>query len=109
MTHWIVCTTDKRGDMWSVHETLEEAFEVYDDELRHQVVGASAVVLCAVYQSSDYDTHPALDAWAAGTVASMSEWTCEGCLDLVPDGAGHYINDMRACADCANKLEQAAP
>jgi len=37
------------------------------------------------------------------------EWTCDGCLDRVPDGAGHYINDMRVCAACANKLEQAAP
>lgn len=107
MSHWIVCSTDKRGDIWSVHETLEEALEVYHDELEQQVVGASAVVLCAVYQSRDYETHPALDAWAAGSNGESLEYTCDGCLTVVPDGDGRHVNDMRVCADCANKLEGA--
>jgi|DEB0MinimDraft_3_1074331.scaffolds.fasta_scaffold131579_1 hypothetical protein len=32
------------------------------------------------------------------------EWTCDGCLDLVPDGAGYYVNDMRVCEGCAEKV-----
>ena len=68
---------------------------------------ACAVVLCAAYQSRDYDTHPAHDAWAAGSNVEPLGWTCDGCLAVVLDGDGCYVNDMRVCAECANKLEGA--
>ena len=37
--------------------------------------------------------------WSAPT-----EWTCDGCLTEVPDGDGHYVDDMRVCEHCADKL-----
>ena len=43
------------------------------------------------------------DGWTCAE-CQPSEWTCDGCLDLVPDGAGYYVNDMRVCERCAEKV-----
>jgi hypothetical protein len=87
---------------WFVCETLEDATSIYQSLFDEDTDGdLSCAWISAVIMSTDFGPHPAF--------AAMSEWTCDGCLDLVPDGAGHYINDMRVCADCANKLEQATP
>lgn len=31
-------------------------------------------------------------------------WTCDGCLTEVPDGDGRYVDDMRVCEQCADRL-----
>lgn len=76
--HWIVCVADRPEGSWTIHDTLEEAREEY----RQQIINRSAcatraqhdetyigpqnypIALCAVYQSRDYQSHPALDAWS---------------------------------------------
>ena len=39
-------------------------------------------------------------------LVSAHEWTCEGCLALVPDGAGDYVNDIRVCERCAEETQR---
>lgn len=79
-SHWIVCVADSPEGSWTLHDTLEEALEEYRQQIiEREACAARAqydqtfihrdapIALCAVYQSRDYQTHPALDAWSNGT------------------------------------------
>ena len=66
---------------------VDIAFGTLDDEQRREFV-RRLVDGCYVYHEE----------------CQPREWTCDGCLDLVPDGAGYYVNDMRVCEGCAEKV-----
>lgn len=88
MTHWIVATMNAdMTEQWSVHETFDDAHAAHQDDIAD---GAYSSTVCVVVESTDF-TPP-------------TEWTCEGCLCVVPDGDGHYVDDMRVCEHCADKL-----
>ena len=80
-SHWVVCVADSPDGRWTLHDTLEEALEEYQQQIIERDACATRaqydetyispqeypIALCAVYQSRDYQTHPALDAWSHGT------------------------------------------